>query len=531
MMKITSKIMKRTATCLIARLIPRPILALILLASTALAADPKIPWVQVDASGGKLAYHALPAGDRIMDFSHAGYMGGGVALPAVPVKIKVRPTGGDDTAAIQAAIDTVAALAPVNGMRGAVFLDGAKFNCASTLNISASGIVLRGSGAAKTIIAMTGAPHVCVSIKGGRSVRGGGNGTKITDAYVASGTSSFTVESAEGLAAGDIILITRPVTPDWVAFMGMDKLVRDGKAQTWVSRSITTERVIKNITANKITLTVPLSDSLDARHLSSTGATVSKAAITGGIEQVGVESLGISSRPQPIEITADHNSGITLSGVTDAWVRDVAIDNAITSISIESSTRRVTIEKVEMNHQSPTLGSAKPLDINIEGSQALIDRCSGKGDDIFYVATGGGVIGPNVVLNCEFNGNGAIQPHMRWATGLLVDNCRVPKGGIDFMNRGTYGSGHGWTIGWAVAWNCSASRYLIQQPPGAANWAIGCRGAHETAPMPGSESKGKTVPLPTGIFDSHNKPVAPKSLYLAQLAERLGPLALKNIGY
>ncbi len=509
----------------------RPILALLILACAALAADPKIPWVQMDASGGKLTYHALPAGDRIMDFSHAGYMGGGVALPAVPVKIKVRPTGGDETAAIQAAIDAVAAMQAVDGMRGAVFLDGAKFNCASTLNISASGIVLRGNGAAKTTVVMTGTPHVCVSIKGGRSVRGGGNSTKITDAYVASGASSFTVESAAGLAAGDTILITRPVTPEWVAFMGMDKLVRDGKAQTWMSGRITAERVIKDITTNKITLTVPLSDSLDARHLTSTGATVSKATITGGIAQVGVESLGISSRPQPIEITAEHNSGITLDGVTDAWVRDVAIDNAIDSIRIEGSTHRVTLEKVEMNHQKPTLGSAKPGDIWIEGSQVFINRCSGKGDDIFYVTTGGGVVGPSVVLNCEFNGNGEIQPHMRWATGLLVDNCRVPKGGIDFMNRGTYGSGHGWTIGWSVAWNCSASRYLIQQPPGAANWAIGCRGERKAEPMPGSESKGKTVPLPTGLFDSHNKPVAPKSLYLAQLAERLGALALKNIGY
>ena len=79
--------------------VARPILALLILASTALAADPKIPWVQMDASGGKLAYRALPAGDRIMDFSHAGYMGGGVALPTVAVKMKVRPTGGDDTEA------------------------------------------------------------------------------------------------------------------------------------------------------------------------------------------------------------------------------------------------------------------------------------------------------------------------------------------------------------------------------------------------------------------------------------------------
>jgi len=36
--------------------------------------------------------------------------------------------------------------------------------------------------------------------------------------------------------------------------------------------------------------------------------------------------------------------------------------------------------------------------------------------------------------------------------------------------------------------------------------------------------------LPQGLIDSQGKPVA-ASLYLEQLKERLGPQALKNIGY
>jgi hypothetical protein len=132
-----------------------------------------------------------------------------------------------------------------------------------------------------------------------------------------------------------------------------------------------------------------------------------------------------------------------------------------------------------------------------------------------------------VLLNCAFQGDGHIQPHQRWATGLLVDGCRVPEGGIDFMNRGEMGSGHGWTIGWAVAWNCVARSYVIQQPPGSANWAVGCRGTRPASPMP----FGHQPNLPEGFFDSHGTPVSPASLYLAQLYERLGPQALKNIGY
>jgi hypothetical protein len=78
-----------------------------------------------------------------------------------------------------------------------------------------------------------------------------------------------------------------------------------------------------------------------------------------------------------------------------------------------------------------------------------------------------------------------------------------------------------------VVWNCQADSFLIQQPPGSANWAIGCKGAEQSKPMPGL----KRPNLPNGIFESHNHAVTPASLYLAQLRERLGDQAVKNIGY
>ena len=110
---------------------------------------------------------------------------------------------------------------------------------------------------------------------------------------------------------------------------------------------------------------------------------------------------------------------------------------------------------------------------------------------------------------------------------MLLDNCQVPEGGIDFKNRGSMGSGHGWGTGWSVAWNCTAKSYVVQQPPGAANWMIGCRG--QNVPTPRPFDSAPTLPL--GISDSPGTPVTPRSLYLTQLAERLGPQAVKNIGY
>ncbi len=95
------------------------------------------------------------------------------------------------------------------------------------------------------------------------------------------------------------------------------------------------------------------------------------------------------------------------------------------------------------------------------------------------------------------------------------------------MNRGEMGSGHGWAIGWAVAWNCQAKSYLNQQPPGSANWVIGCQGDHQQRAMP-----FESAPLlPEGYYDSPGVSVNPQSLYLAQLSERLGKSAVQHIGY
>src|SRR5688572_9960793 len=118
-------------------LLPTALLAA--LVSTALAAESG--WVK-RGPDGKLVYKTTAAGDRIMDFSHAGYMGGGVALPDVPVKQTVKPSGGgDDSKIIQAAIDEVAKLpADEKGFRGAVLLAGGTFPCAETINIAASGV-------------------------------------------------------------------------------------------------------------------------------------------------------------------------------------------------------------------------------------------------------------------------------------------------------------------------------------------------------------------------------------------------------
>lgn len=486
----------------------------------------KSQWVFPDRKG-KLSYKTLEAGDKIADFSHAGYQGGGVSVPSVPVKMKVSPSGGDDSGTIQQAIDAVSKMELVNGFRGAVLLAPGTYLCEKALTLTASGVVLRGSGSGSngTIITMKGDPHTCIIVKGSPESKVVGNSTTISDAYVPSGAAAFQVADASGFKTGDTIRITRPVTESWVSFMGMDRLVRDGKPQTWIRGDIQTQCIVKKITRNEITLEVPLTDSYDARYLGASGVTVEKISVKGELSQIGVEDIRIVSPGQSVTINQRHNKALTMGGIADGWVRNLEIFNTVNSISITA--RRVTVDNVSIMHDAPTIGTAKPADINGSGPQLLFNRCSITGDNVFFFATGPKVSGPIVLLNCTFKGNGWIQPHQRWATGVLVDGCEVPGGGIDFMNRGAMGSGHGWSIGWAVAWNCKAKSFLNQQPPGAANWVIGCRGERQQRAIPFD----KQPFLPEGIYESHGTPVEPASLYLAQLSERLGEHVLKNIGY
>lgn len=502
------------------------------LAANAVAAA-RSEWV-FPGSTGKLEYKRTPAGDRIMDFSIAGYMGGGVSLPAVQVKKTVKPSGGiDDTALIQAAINEVAAMPLTGNFRGAVQLAPGVFTCSNSLVISAGGVVLRGSGIGPdgTTLQMSGGKHVAIAVGQGRaagalSPSDDAVQSSIADSYVPSGATSFSVTDSKGFAVGDVIEIRRPVTAAWVKLMGMDDLTRDGKAQTWIrtGTTIRIERRIAAISGNQITLDVPLSDSFDAKYLNPPGTAVVKVKPPARLSQVGIEDLHIRSPAQAVNHTEELYNAVRLNG-EDCWMRDVFIEETMNSVGIGG--RRITLQRVVVNRKTLHQGSSKPAEFAPNGDQILLDRCGVNADNVWFAATGGGHSGPIVFLNCAFSGNGHIEGHMRWSTGMLLDNCSLPGGGIDFKNRGAMGSGHGWGIGWAVAWNCVAKNYVVQQPPGALNWAIGCVGESVALARPFDSAPL----LPVGIFDSPGKPVAPQSLYLTQISERLGPSAVKNLGY
>jgi hypothetical protein len=112
---------------------------------------------------------------------------------------------------------------------------------------------------------MTGDPHFAIEIKGDFHRRELGQATTLTDSYVPAGATLIHVADAADIHPGDTLEIVKPVTPQWIHFMGMDHLVRDGKPREWVKNDIRVLRQVASVEGNSVTLSVPLTDSFDAQ--------------------------------------------------------------------------------------------------------------------------------------------------------------------------------------------------------------------------------------------------------------------------
>jgi len=99
----------------------------------------------------------------------------------------------------------------------------------------------------------------------------------------------------------------------------------------------------------------------------------------------------------------------------------------------------------------------------------------------------------------------------------LYDNVHAH---MAFQDRQYFGTGHGWAGANYVAWNCEGE-LVCQRPPTAQNWSIG---------FVGKKMAGAFEPKPDGYWESLGRHVTPRSLYVKQLEDRLGPSAVAAIG-
>lgn len=497
-------------------------------ASFAQAAPPAI---SVKAGpDGRLVYASDARGNRVVDFSHAGYRGGGRPIPDVAVRLVVGAGGGNDRARIQAAIDIVATQ-PLDaaGHRGAVLLEPGTYRIDTQIRIGASGVVLRGSGQGEdgTRLVATGTSRrspIVVSGTGGRRDPDA-RPRAITDAYVPVGATSLRVEDASGLSAGTRVIVRRPSTAAWIAALGMNTFPgwRPENRLHWQpgSRDLSWDRVITAIEGDRVTLDAPITTAIDADY---GGGTVSRHEFAGRIAEAGVEHLRLESaydRERPWD--EDHAwEAITLDKVEDAWVRQVtALHFAGSVINVLADARAITVEDVEAREPISEVGGYRRRVFYTAGQQTLFQRCRserGKHDFVVGHAAGGPTVFLDVTTSESFDYSGPLES---WASGVLLDNVVVRGNAIRFVNRDVADQGAGWAAANSVIWNCEATDVEVQSPPGAFNQAYGCKGV-----VTGDGIVYDPRSMPYRDF-YRGMPVAPRSLYLAQLEERLGAAGME----
>ena len=513
------------------RLIPRlrPALAAALLA--ALPATPgtgdgggdvPVPWVTL--RGGHLIYGHDAQGNRLPDFSFAGY-GGGVALPTVPVARTLGPDGADDdTARLQQALDAVAARTPdAHGRRGAVRLQPGAYKLAGTLKIDADGVVLCGSGSGDggTMLVAEGLPHPLIVVGGTGTWRRVGAAHAVADAYVPVGATRFSLDSTDGLAAGDSVIVQRPQEAAWIHALGMDQIPprpNGTPSKPWrPNAGLLFERTLTAVHGREVTLDVPLTNALERRY---THATVWKYTFPGRLRECGVEHLaadGAAFAAAP----GFHDDGffasqcLVLDAVQDGWAWDVVAHHFGSAFLVGAGALRVSLQDTaSLDVSVPQDIHDQPAAYTVSGQQTLVADSRVTGSNVHAWVTQARVAGPNVFTRGTATNTGRrtldAGPHQRWAAGTLYDALTLTGGGLlELQDRAWMGSGQGWAGANSVLWDCRSDRYRVDAPPTADNWAFGGEGRTVTAP---GHASGEIV--------SPGHPLLPPSLYAAQLADR-----------
>ena len=523
---------------------------------------------------GRLVYKPYTDnGDQILDFSYSGFKRSEEPIPNVAVVATVSPLQGETTPdgtmaypkgpdsreQIQSAIDRVASGEPgEDGFRGAVLLTKGTFYVNGNLFVR-SGVVLRGEGdgADGTVLIFRNPRGTGIKVGNpeAKPVRMG-EPTKITDDYIPAGSIHVNVEDARQFKQGDYIHVRKTTNDKWIKDLGMDRITEirpdNKRVGNWNARSYQFDHVrqITQIEGNRITLDIQLPQSITAEH---GGGTVEKISLDEIDSLCGVESLRILSNfdtsvksiRDNIEYFSDEKNNLT-SGIDlaciNGWVRDCTVKHARNAaVKTIDPSRFCTVRDCKsLEPVAPILGGRRyPFSFN-GGGQSLFYKCYTE-EARHAFAAGSRVKGPNAFVQCTaWRSTTISEPHHRWCTGLLYDNVTLKEGGsFGALNRGYSGSGHGWAGANIVFWNCNAEEVVVFGPPTPEqNFAIGYTGeirdeypterleyANDRSGYAGTPKAGVYkgfALMGTGYIENPEGPVAPKSLFMQQLIDRIG---------
>jgi hypothetical protein len=488
-------------------------------------------------SDGKLSYQRDGEGNRIVDFSYAGYRNGEIPLPDVATVKEIDPVDGDDTAHVQAALDEVGALPQgQDGFRGALLLRAGEYQINGTLTLPQSGVVLRGVGdgadpAQNTILVGVGDdPHQRTIVVAGSGNNAGwrpevpDTRTDITSPLVAVGERTFEVTDGRNLSVGDNVVIVHPCTAEWLA------AVDHGGTDTDEPWSVGSEplyftRYITAIDGNQVTIDAPVFNHLN-RSLSQSYLYVADRSWIA--TQIGIERLRVDIQTAGGTDEQHAWNAIAFVGVEDAWATDTTVLHFGKAGFVVKGGSRITVARCRALDPVSQVTGGRRYNFNVEpGQLVLFTECEASAGRHHFVSNGTSKSSGVVFHRCTSrSAYTASEGHRRWSMALLYDNItevNVRSGGlrlIGLYNRGSWGTGHGWAVAHAVAWayDVGRGRGIIQKPPTAQNYAIGGAGEfsgnHPPAPFAG----------PAGHIEGIGRAnLVPASLYRAQLRDRLCP--------
>ena len=376
----------------------------------------------------RLEYGSDERSNRIPDFSHAGFAGGGAPIPNVPVRMTLSADGDDDGARIQDALDKLATL-PLDehGFRGALLLKNGVYRIDGSIKIRASGIVLRGEGSKRsgTVLLAAGiSKRTLIVASGGdveyddsvdetderprqprdpgpREIDGSRRG--ITDEYVPIGARRFNVEHIRGLEVGDSIIVHRPSTSEWIEELGMDRIPPrdDGREiNQWKagSRDLLFDRKITAIHGNQITIDAPLTNAIERRW---TDGSIYRYEYPQRIRNIGIENLRGDCEFKAKDDEDHAWSFIGMDVIENAWVRDVIAEHfAYSAVHIGSHAKWITVQDCQCKNPVSQIIGSRRYAFAVRGQMVLVQRCTSSRGRHDFVNPTGPSCGPNVFLDC-----------------------------------------------------------------------------------------------------------------------------------
>lgn len=460
------------------------------------------------ADGESTKFNSIP------DFSYAGYERNKDSIPLVPVKAIVSPDTGDNTNMIQQAINKVSGMPLVNGFRGTVLLKAGTYHVGGTLNITTSGVVLRGEGTGLngTILLATSATQynlIQVSGSGSGFMETGKALSPVDSSGVAIGSNKIPVNNAADFSVGDSIVVVKSSNQEWLNYIGMSQFGWQTNQYQIVHR-----RIIQAINGDTLIVGIPMVDAIQSQF---GGGYVATASFPGRISNCGVENIRLQCVYTSDSVETHAWIAIQMNRVTNSWVRNItAYYFGLSCVSLTGYSDFNTVQDCAMIDPKSERTYASMYSFAIGGGSMgnLFQRCYARDGRYDFIVLDQDT-GPNVFLDCySTNDEGDIGPHNGWATGILFDN--VYAGVLESRNDGALGGGHGWTGAQTMFWNCKASQGVdVQSPPAGISWVVGCQ-----SPWRNSSN---------AYFSSWGSPVQPRSIFLDQLSKRLGSNAVMGI--